>query len=217
MSNFHILTYIHSLISCPLGIIDIDSFSKILSQKKYREFFSDKNNLKYLGLSNKISNILNSKEEKEIIVSLKQVLKLDIEKQTQKGLYLPDDIDFAFLQDDDDNVEIWEADVLNNHKLEYFKSNELNKIEGFKNLYSEKELNDRTETYKQFAEIVSKFVFKNTRRRHLIMNKKIVSQMNPQYYLYKNLTETRQDILDIKEGLTFSKKTSALEIVNFKK
>lgn len=215
-SHFKVLTYIHSLISCPLGIITVDEFAEMILKSKSTStdcgFFDIKENLRYLGLSDKIASInlsgIDGDAYKRFRNQLIRLLKRDITYQTNNALFKPDDIDFAYLEKQDSSIEIWEADVFNS-TLEYYKSTNLNTLS---TKYSTSELDKRKQVFVQFAQIICREVFKQEERINLVNGSNKFTNINPQYSLYSSI-DPSSDVLKIKEDLMFNKKQNAFEII----
>ncbi len=215
-SYFKALTYIHSLISCPLGIIALDEFADIILKSKETSgddsFFDIVENLCYLGLSKEIASISNKgisnkalrRKNKNTLI---RFLRKDITNQTGDW-FKPDDIDFAYLHKTDGTIEIWEADVFNN-TLEYYKSTNL---DNYSSKYSKKELDERKQTFIKFAKIISREVFKEEERINMISKPTKFLNFNPQYSLYCSINHT-SNILKEKEQLWFHNHQNAFEII----
>jgi hypothetical protein len=195
--NIETLYSIHQLTSCSLAIVCSDQLASIVLEQK--EFFT-KENLKYLGLSEEITDLTD-------IIDIIKDLEHDIKNQNINACHDINDIDFAYLEKQiskeemiNIETEIWEADIIEAdkdfQKLKYFTSADAS-------LYS-KEITDtkkREQCYVEFSKIIMQQVFKKVRRQELIENEDIAYVMNPQISFYRNCNYSSSKILEKEEEL----------------
>ena len=194
---------IHSLTSCALGFIGTDQFADIILSEK--SFFGNKENLSFLGLSTSIISCMNKKDSRKQIW---ESLNRDIAKQQKEGIFLPNDLDFAYLKTTDDEG-IWEADIFDETDLIYYKSSDINSH--LKTRISDEEVKKRETCLKEFSKIIIKHTFEIIDRQQIVNNKKNKAvEMNPQVYLYNKLHSS--NILKGQEKL-FKMDFDALEIL----